>query len=202
MSPVTLHSFTSILLSTNNMPRTVPSAEIHQWANRQKLCLLKYFILVRELDKKPYKLHTLRGRRYTYHRESKRSRVPGGGSGQKGSNFTYHGQRRTKKMTLKQRLEGDKSIWERALHIEEITSAKALGVQGGNVMGMQWAGGGVVRNEVTDIKRESENIGAYRLLEEVFFRRVRWGATGGFWPEEDKTWHFNRITPAAILDRL
>lgn len=34
-------------------------------------------------------------------------------------------------MTLKQRLEGDKGFWERALHIEETASAKAPGVQTG-----------------------------------------------------------------------
>lgn len=57
--------------------------------------------------------------------------MPEGRSGQKGSNFTPHGQRRTRKMTLKQRLEGDKGFWERALHIEETASAKAPGVQTG-----------------------------------------------------------------------
>lgn len=44
--------------------------------------------------------------------------------------FKYQGQRRTKKMTFKQRLEVDKGIWEGTLHIEEIASPKILDVQG------------------------------------------------------------------------
>lgn len=199
MSPVTLQSFTSILLSTNNMPGTVPSAEIYQWGNRQRLCLLRYSILIRELDKKPCKLHTLRGR-YTYQREKARKRSAGGGSGQKGSSFTYYGRRRTKKMTLKQRLEGDKGIWESVPH-KRNNKCKGPGCSmrqcHRNAMSK-----GMVRNEVTDIKRELENIGTYRLLEVVCFHWVRQEATEGFRSEEDKTWHFNRITLAAILGRL
>lgn len=55
--------------------------------------------------------------------------MPGAVSEQQDCNFKYHGQRRTKKMTYKQKLEVDEGILEGALHIEEI--AKDLGVQGG-----------------------------------------------------------------------
>lgn len=42
-------------------------------------------------------------------------------------NFKYHGRRRTKKMTFKQKLEVDEGILEGALHIEEIAKYKGPG---------------------------------------------------------------------------
>lgn len=42
------------------MPGTVPGPEIQQGANRQKLCPLRSFIIVRELDKKPHRLRSTR----------------------------------------------------------------------------------------------------------------------------------------------
>lgn len=152
-SPVTLDSFTFILLSTNNMPGTVPGAEIQQGANRQKLCPRRSFIIVRELDRKPCKLHTTRW--YKWYRDKSKNREPEGGSGQKGCNSAPHGQRK----------------WHRSKDLKEIrvsgkehyTWKKQQGQRTGvfkesSMTRTQWAWVRVMRNKVRDIERNHRTL--------------------------------------------